>query len=165
MIAIVWNYRGLCHTATIRALRELCNSHRPNLVFLSETKICNPPQIHRIAHNLNFDNVHMVPANGSSGGLALFWKQDLDVQIVGDSQNLITFMVLNDLIAQPWCFTGVYGPPIPVLKPSFWEELRCIGDTVNGPWCVLGDFNAILEQREKLGGRPFPLEVVSPFAE
>lgn len=155
MIAIFWNCRGLGHASTIRVLQELCNSHRPTLLFLSETKLCNSLQIQSIAHALKFDNSFSVPANGSSGGLAMIWKQELDVQIITSSPNFISLVVLNDPVDQPWFLTVVYGPTIPIFKPTFWDELRRIGDTVNGPWCMVGDFNVILEQREKIGGRPF----------
>lgn len=85
------------------------------------------------------------------------------MQIVSSSLNVISAMLLNDLVDHPWLLTGVYGPTIPILKPAFWDELRHIGDNVNGHWCVVGDFNAILEQREKIGGRPFTSSSHCPF--
>lgn len=146
MIAIFWNCRELGYPATIRVLRELCNSDRPNLLFLLETKICNTLQIQSIARGIHFDHVHAVPANGSSGGLAISWKQDLDLHVVTSSSNFISIMVLNNLTEHPWQLTSVYGPPNLLLKPSFWEDLKRIGDSFYGPWCVVGDFNAIMEQ-------------------
>lgn len=51
--------------------------------------------------------------------------------------------------------TGVYGPTNPLVKPYFWDELNRLGESIDGPWCVAGDFNAIVDQKEKIGGRPF----------
>lgn len=51
--------------------------------------------------------------------------------------------------------TGVYEPSNPLLKSLFWDTLEEIGKACAGPWCIASDFNSILEQKEKLGGRPF----------
>ena len=51
-----------------------------------------------------------------------------------------------------WTFTGVYGPTLRRKRESFWEELRAIKGLWNGPWCVAGDFNAILRPEERNRG-------------
>lgn len=47
----------------------------------------------------------------------------------------------------------MYGPPIPTLRADFWESLTTIGIAFFRPWCLIGDFNALLNQEDKLGGR------------
>ncbi|RVW75125.1 hypothetical protein CK203_057894 [Vitis vinifera] len=42
-----------------------------------------------------------------------------------------------------WTFTGVYGPTMRRDR-NVWNELGAIYGLWNGPWCVAGDFNAIL---------------------
>lgn len=49
---------------------------------------------------------------------------------------------------QPRVFSFVYGPPIWNAKANFWYELKSCG-----PCLYLGDFNAILNQHDKLGGK------------
>lgn len=136
MITIFWNFRGLGQALTIRALRELCNSHRPNMIFLYEVKSYNLSKIQNITLSLKFDEVHLVPSHGSSGGLALMWVNTVDVQIVSSTKNLISALILNDLVSSPWQLTRVYGPTI--LKLEFWESLHRIGDAFNGPWIIRG---------------------------
>lgn len=79
----------------------------------------------------------------------------MNVQVLSCTNNFITSLILNDLVNTPWLLTIVYGPTNSVLKLSFWEDIQRLGDTFNGPWCVGGDFNAILDQKDKLGGRIF----------
>lgn len=96
MIAIFWNRRGLGQAATMRALRELCNSHRPDLIFLSETKISETLQIQKLVYALKFDDMVMIPSNGASGGVVLLWKSKLNIQVVVSTENYISVLVLND---------------------------------------------------------------------
>lgn len=49
----------------------------------------------------------------------------------------------------------MYGPVNPCLKPAFWDDLKYIGESFIGPWCIAGDFNAILEQKDKLDSMSF----------
>lgn len=43
----------------------------------------------------------------------------------------------------------------PNSQTEFYENLARIGDTVEGSWCINGDFNAIVDQKDKIGGSPF----------
>ena len=47
-----------------------------------------------------------------------------------------------------WVFTGVYGPFTKVAKEGMWEEFGAIRGLWDDPWCLGGDFNITLFQRE-----------------
>ena len=38
MRALSWNYRGICNASTVRALRAQNRGHKPDIIFLCETK-------------------------------------------------------------------------------------------------------------------------------
>ena len=38
MKTLSWNCRGIGNDLTVRRLKEMCQKHRPRLLFLSETK-------------------------------------------------------------------------------------------------------------------------------
>lgn len=38
------------------------------------------------------------------------------------------------------------------LREAVWQELLGFGDSIEGPWCVGGDFNQVLYSHEKPGG-------------
>ena len=48
-----------------------------------------------------------------------------------------------------WTFTGVYGLFSREDREAFWEELGAIRGIWSDPWCIGGDFNVILSQRER----------------
>lgn len=70
MIALCWNCRGMGHLATIQYLRDLKNSHKPNVIFLSKLK-CSIffSKVNLLASRLGFSNFEFVPAVGKAGGL------------------------------------------------------------------------------------------------
>ena len=48
-----------------------------------------------------------------------------------------------------WVFTGVYGPFTKEEKECLWEEFGAIRGIWENPWCLGGDFNITLFQRER----------------
>jgi hypothetical protein len=74
---------------------------------------------------------------------------------------------INQLKPPPSKWLVLLGSPQPPLvaflcmalygknKFNFWDSLSSVGKNFDVPWLCLGDFNVILDQSEKLGGRPF----------
>lgn len=155
MIVLVWNCRGLGRSTAIRSLIELIHSHRPVVLFLSETKIKKIDVAIEAGEKLGYTSMHCVLAVGRSGGLLLLWKDPIKIDIIIDTSNMINCMVLNDGTSThlPWQCTFVYGPPVPVLKPFFWADLNRVRESFNGAWMIVGDFNCVLEQLDKKGGK------------
>jgi hypothetical protein len=48
-------------------------------------------------------------------------------------------------------------------KSCFWDSLLNEENDYNGPWLCIGDFNMILSQSKKCGGRPFACLSNDPF--
>lgn len=48
---------------------------------------------------------------------------------------------------------------------QLWNELRRFGSDLDHPWCIAGDFNVVLHDREKIGGAPFNYNLSIPFAD
>ncbi|KAJ9691474.1 hypothetical protein PVL29_013603 [Vitis rotundifolia] len=48
-----------------------------------------------------------------------------------------------------WIFTGVYGPCNRKEREVLWEELGAIRGIWEEPWCLGGDFNVTLSQRDR----------------
>lgn len=49
-----------------------------------------------------------------------------------------------------WC---CYGPPVPTLKPLFWDKLKAVIHHEGGEWAGIGDFNDVVSQEEKWGAK------------
>ncbi|XP_016485954.1 uncharacterized protein LOC107806332 [Nicotiana tabacum] len=50
--------------------------------------------------------------------------------------------------------TAVYAKCTPKERRELWNSLELTNLHVNGPWCIGGDFNVILDSDKKKGGRP-----------
>lgn len=96
MSALCWNYRGLGLPLAVDELRRLIHQHNPCIVFLCESKL-PAEQIHRIQAQLGFSHAFAIDAIGSRGGLAFFWKESMDMQILLHSTGHVDmFCTVND---------------------------------------------------------------------
>lgn len=62
--------------------------------------------------------------------------------------------VLSDPHAHSWLISFVHSPTLWNEKEKFWYDLEHSGNSFHGPWLCLGDFNVVIQQSEKWGGRP-----------
>ena len=62
-----------------------------------------------------------------------------------------TFSSLAD--GKEWLVTSVYGPQEDGDKVRFLEELVNLGEQVQGPWILNGDFNLVCNESERSTGR------------
>ena len=88
-------------------------------------------------------------AYGPAGGLLICWdKRILEVLEMGVGNFSISCRLRNveELV---WIFTSVYGPFSREDRDCMWEELGAIRGIWDDPWCLGGDFNVILSQRER----------------
>ena len=91
-------------------LGELVQRWDPKIVFLSETKI-KKKAMKKVMEKINFVNGLIVPQKGRGGGLALLWKREVDLEIIGYSRNFIDAIITEQDLGFRWRITGFYGNP------------------------------------------------------
>jgi hypothetical protein len=151
MIILSWNCRGLGNPRIVRDLCRMVKEKKPGMVFLMETK-CRLNKMERIRCKLGLSNMLAVDCVGKSGGLALLWANDVDVEIKNYSCRHISATILANSSKGSWKFTGFYGHPDPSRRHEAWSLLKLLAGMGPTPWVCLGDFNEILHQSEKCGG-------------
>ncbi|KAL0434725.1 UNVERIFIED_CONTAM: hypothetical protein Sradi_0180400 [Sesamum radiatum] len=154
MKIIAWNCRGLARPAARRMLRDL-HTHKPDIIFLCEIKTAHTDKISSILLNANLSCSDFVSAFNKAGGLCLAWNPSITVNVVLKSPWLINALIFLNADPWPWQFTGVHCPAVTSLKPLFWQSISDICSSFDEPWLIMGDFNAVLSQDEKRGGKPF----------
>lgn len=78
----------------------------------------------------------------------------MDLEFFILNKNHITVWCYSDPLHSPWILFCVYGPLVRSDKQAFWDWLTSVGDNFVAPWLCIGDFNYVLSEFEKLGGRP-----------
>lgn len=97
-----------------------------------------------------------------AGGLALFWRNDLNLQVLSSSQNHIDTKIAYKNLT--FYSTFVYGAPEIPKRLEVWNMLTSIANTRDGEaWFLTGDFNEITENSEKSGGKERPESSFSNF--
>jgi hypothetical protein len=102
------------------------------MVFLMETKM-RKQKIEMIRSLLGYPNMVVVDCKGKSGGLALMWNEDVDVEIQNFSQRHINGMVSTSGSGEQWMFTGFYGHPDPSKRYEAWDLLKYLKNLYSEP--------------------------------
>lgn len=107
-------------------------------------------------------NLH-VDCNGKSGGLCLFWKDNVKVEVLYSDCNVIHTFVSNMNTNNSFHYSFVYGNPTSQHRKSFWEKLRTLHPQNQNPWICSGDFDEILHQSDKCGIEKHPEKQIQIF--
>lgn len=93
----------------------------------------------------------MVPSCGKSGGLALFWKDAIKLDVQTYSLTHIGALVGGGEEIG-WHLTGFYGDPNTTKRPKYLAKLRHLPGPSLLPWLVIGDFKEPTGISKKEGG-------------
>ena len=80
MRIIAWNCRALGNGPAVRGLLDLQKREDPDILFLSETK-SDEKRMKHIRWLLGMKHMVVKECRGKSGGLALFWKEGIPVEL------------------------------------------------------------------------------------
>lgn len=162
MKIIAWNCRGASSREFLRHLQSLLAQFKPDVLFLMETRSTSDRAVH-ILNKTYFTNLYAVEARGSAGGLWCFWNTNMVnlTYIACTNQCLSMAMAVMKGSEIDWILTMLYASPIPSARNEFWDYLTRFHDTFNLPWCLLGDFNQVVFQRDK---QPNGNKVPSPHS-
>lgn len=146
MNCIVWNYRGLGNQLVVQELVELIQAKAPAIVFLVET-LADGARLDYVKERIQFDHKFFVPRITRGGGLVLYWRSDIEVEVVSSSLNHID-AIINKSSASAWRFIGFYNKPKTHKRHESWDLLRQLHGQNSLPWLCAGDFNAVTNQSE-----------------
>ena len=85
------------------------------------------------------------------------------VEIITRSEHSIHALVKVQSLSVSFLLTIVYAPPQFHKRNFFWEYLQNLALHVSLPWVLLGDFNDMISDEEKLGGLPVNRTRMSAF--
>lgn len=161
MNVLAWNCQGLGSPGKIQFLKDITRVEKPTFVFLSET-ISSYVKMESLCTRLGFEGFMAVEPQGKSGGIAMFWNNAEDIQLLSFSRSYIDISI-KSTTAVTWRLTGIYGEPARAQRQKTWDLLRNLSRDANLPWCLVGDFNNVTSQADKRGGAPYPEHLIEGF--
>ncbi|KAF7124152.1 hypothetical protein RHSIM_Rhsim12G0088700 [Rhododendron simsii] len=112
----------------------------------------NKVKMETIHRKLGFAFGFYVDPVGFSGGLALWWNKENDLEVDGASKNFIHVIITDLKDSSRWAATFVYGCPERSGCAPVWNTIRSIAHSERLPWLCVGDFNQVMTAEDKLGG-------------
>jgi hypothetical protein len=89
-----------------------------------------------------------VKGDRKGGGLALYWTEELTVDLLSFSNNHIDVHISGGPYEHVWRGTFIYGEPKACDRHLMWTKLRRIKPRSDRPWLMMGDFNEAMWQEE-----------------
>ncbi|KAG5537913.1 hypothetical protein RHGRI_025114 [Rhododendron griersonianum] len=142
----------------------MVRKNRPSILFLMETKN-NKVKMETIRVKLGFDSGVYVYPEGLSGGLALWWMKEVEIDVDIASKNFIHAVISEKASSSVWAATFIYGCPTRSGRVQVWDSIREIAYSERLPWLCMGDFNQVLSVEDKLGGVSPSQNLLSAFHE
>ena len=88
-----------------------------------ETKVGAKKMV-KVKERIGLPNGLIIPSEGKSGGVALLWVRDLDVEIKSFSRHHIDAIVIDPKEGFKWRMTGFYGNSETSLRKESWSLLQ-----------------------------------------
>ncbi|KAF7133101.1 hypothetical protein RHSIM_Rhsim09G0068100 [Rhododendron simsii] len=145
------NGLGARRPLTSQALGDMVCKNRPSILFLMETKN-NKVKMETIRVKLGFDSGVYVDPEGLSGGLALWWMKEIEIDVDITSRNFIHVVISEKASSSVWAATFIYGCPTRTGRVQVWDSIREIAYSERLRWLCMGDFNQVSSVEDKLGG-------------
>jgi hypothetical protein len=92
-------------------------------------------------HRLGLKGFDGLSSDDFSGGLTLFWHEQICVEVQAIYERYIDVYVRAFPTAPQWRLTCVYGEPRVEDRHRMWDTQRNLKAASNIPWIIMGDFN------------------------
>ncbi|XP_062093959.1 uncharacterized protein LOC133799992 [Humulus lupulus] len=149
---LCWNVRGINSQHKHREIKQLINSKRVRLVSLLETKVKNKNM--GSLYSSLFSSWCFNKNNPwiDKGRIIVAWNPSmysLDIRVC--TSQLIHCLTQVPNRAGRFFITFVYGFNEEMTRERLLQDIQGLALHIDDPWMVVGDFNEILYQHERIG--------------
>lgn len=161
MLFASWNVRGLNSPNKQNEVKNFIASNKLGLVDLIETQIREIHYISTLSNMFRGWGSFIKNAHHPHGRIWIVWRpQYFCFQIKEATSQVVHCLVTHLESSSTFFVTFVYGLNREEERRALWDDLSRIAQSTSLAWCVLGDFNSLLQMEERLGGaRVLPHEL------
>lgn len=99
-------------------------------------------------------------------GIWLHWNSSMvQVEVLSLMEQEIDVLLQVQSLSFSWILSDIYASPKFENMCILWENLKKVSNHHDLPWILMGDFNEVLEESEKLGGNPLSIRRVQEYKE
>lgn len=147
---LFWNIRGVRSKKAIHRLKQLANINKLVYIAIFEPFV----DMSKIDGYRRFLGYHHCVAS-SNGKIWCFWNHMDHSEIIEDNEQQITLKMKQHSTDSGTFITAVYAKCTAPERRELWDSIDNLNNTLDGPWCIRGDFNVIMDPSEKVGGKPY----------
>ncbi|KAL8160998.1 hypothetical protein V2J09_012487 [Rumex salicifolius] len=150
MNIMTWNCFGAGKLGFAKKVNYLIRAHSLKVLALFETRISGV-QADKVCKDIKLPNCFRVDAVGFSGGIWIFWDEQVTpIRFLNTQNSFIRTRISYGRSSFQFIF--VYGPPSVSRRRLFWTSLLTVLTSVSEPFLLGGDFNCIVSSEERQGG-------------
>lgn len=152
MNILIWNCRGAMKPQFRKTAMDLVGWHRPLIMVITETRMSGA-RADEIIGTLPFDGAVVADMIRFAGGIWLLLRSDLvQVDVLASTEQEIHALIRVRSLNFIWILSEIYASSRFAERCLLWDNLKMLASLHNLPWSLMGDFNEVLFEDEKLGG-------------
>lgn len=144
-----WYIRGVRSKKAIHRLKHLININKITFAAIIEPFV----DMNKIEGYRKFLGFQYCKAN-INGKIWCFWSYFDQFEIIANEEQQLSINFKETAEEKGIVITTVYAKCTSVERRDHWSNFEYLNDIIDGPWCVGGVFNVIMDSDEKFGGRP-----------
>ncbi|XP_026442635.1 uncharacterized protein LOC113342252 [Papaver somniferum] len=158
MRVLFWNVNGVAKVEAGLKLRDLVYEYKPVVLCIAEPKIHYSDSVMLRLYLISFTKTAIHNSTSSLGNFWILWSEEIEEPVVINmTRQAITVKTEGVMIS------FVHASYIQVFRWRLWSQLAAV-DSIT-PWLIMGDFNCVLRNDEKKGGREPRTSCISEFSD
>jgi len=150
MKVVCWNVQGAKKPQLRLEVRFINRTIKPGILILLKTMV-NAQNADLIIRTLGFSHYERIPTDNHCGGIWCLWNPvNVDITIITKDSRAIHCHVTDNGNNMHCMLTAIYALARSGDKDIFWQHLKQLNELITLPWCLMSDFNELLEFSDKV---------------
>lgn len=143
-MCLSWNIRSKITQSAFERLKTLKHQYKISLICLQEPKV----KVRKMSHYMRNLNMQVCYSNVNNK-IWMIQNVDFDVNIINDSDQLITCRMTHTVTNSNFHFSVVYAKCRTNLRKELWKDFVDLSNNIIGPYSIMGTSMSTLIRMKK----------------